>query len=260
MPVKLHLDHVGMAFPTPREAFRAIEPLDLEIETGRFVSLVGPSGCGKSTLFNIIAGLLQPSEGRVIIDGEDATGTIGRVGYMLQKDLLLPWRTVLDNVILGIEIQKRPLQEGRRRALTLLKRYGLAGFEHLYPSSLSGGMRQRAALLRTLLFNTDIVLLDEPFGALDAQTKLQMQEWLLQLWNDFRKTVVFITHDVEEAVFLSDEIHVMGTRPGRILETLAIDLPRPRDASALLEPKFIALKERCLKLLFARASASREAA
>jgi ABC-type nitrate/sulfonate/bicarbonate transport system ATPase subunit len=260
MPVKLHLNHLGMAFATPRETFRAIEPLDLKIETGRFVSLVGPSGCGKSTLFNIIAGLLQPSEGRVIIDGEDATGTIGRVGYMLQKDLLLPWRNVLDNVILGIEIQKRPLQEGRQRALTLLKRYGLAGFEHLYPSSLSGGMRQRAALLRTLLFDTDIVLLDEPFGALDAQTKLHMQEWLLQLWNDFRKTVVFITHDVEEAVFLSDEIHVMGTRPGRIIETLTIDLPRPRAASALLSPEFIALKERCLKLLFAGAPASREAA
>lgn len=260
MPVKLHLNDVGMAFSTPRNTFRAIEPLELKIETGRFVSLVGPSGCGKSTLFNIIAGLLQPSEGRVIIDGEDATGTIGRVGYMLQKDLLLPWRNVLDNVILGMEIQKKPLQEGRQRALTLLKRYGLAGFEYLYPSSLSGGMRQRAALLRTLLFDTDIVLLDEPFGALDAQTKLQMQEWLMQLWHDFRKTVVFVTHDVEEAVFLSDEIHVMGTRPGRLLETLKIDLPRPRTTSALLSPEFIALKERCLKLLFASAPAPREAA
>ena len=160
---------------------------NLSIETGRFVSLVGPSGCGKSTLFNIIAGLLQPTEGRVLIDGEDATGTIGRVGYMLQKDLLLPWRTVLDNVILGMEIQGKPLKEARERALPLLQKYGLAGFEYLYPNSLSGGMRQRAALLRTLLFDTDVILLDEPFGALDAQTKLQMQEWLMQLWSDFKQ-------------------------------------------------------------------------
>ena len=185
----------------------------------------------------------------MLIDGEDATGTIGRVGYMLQKDLLLPWRTVLDNVILGMEIQGKPLKEARERALPLLQKYGLAGFEYLYPNSLSGGMRQRAALLRTLLFDTDVILLDEPFGALDAQTKLQMQEWLMQLWSDFKKTVVFVTHDVEEAIYLSDEIHVMGTRPGRILETIPIALPRPRARTTALTPEFIAIKERCLKLL-----------
>src|SRR5262245_61341554 len=255
MPVKVHLDRVGMAFTTPAGSFRAVEPLDLEIPTGRFVSLVGPSGCGKSTLFNIVAGLLQPTEGRVLIDGEDATGTIGRVGYMLQKDLLLTWRTVLDNVVLGMEIQGKPMRQARERALPLLKRYGLAGFEYLYPNSLSGGMRQRAALLRTLLFDTDVILLDEPFGALDAQTKLQMQEWLMQLWSDFRKTVVFVTHDVEEAIYLSDEIHVMGTRPGRVLETIAVEMPRPRARTVTLTPEFIAIKERCLKLLTTAAPA-----
>jgi ABC-type nitrate/sulfonate/bicarbonate transport system ATPase subunit len=251
MPVKVHLDHVGMAFATPGGSFRAVAPIDLEIESGRFVSLVGPSGCGKSTLFNVIAGLLQPTEGRVLIDGEDATGTIGRVGYMLQKDLLLPWRTVLDNVILGMEIQGKPLREARERALPLLRKYGLSGFEYLYPNSLSGGMRQRAALLRTLLFDTDVILLDEPFGALDAQTKAHMQEWLMQLWSDFQKTVVFVTHDVEEAIFLSDEIHVMATRPGRVIEGIAIPLPRPRDRSVTLSPEFVAIKERCLNLLAA---------
>jgi len=259
MPVKVHLDHVGMAFATPGGSFRAVAPIDLEIESGRFVSLVGPSGCGKSTLFNVIAGLLQPTEGRVLIDGEDATGSIGRVGYMLQKDLLLPWRSVLDNVILGMEIQGKPLKAARERALPLLQKYGLAGFEHLYPNSLSGGMRQRAALLRTLLFDTDVILLDEPFGALDAQTKLQMQEWLMQLWSDFRKTVVFVTHDVEEAIYLSDEIHVMGTRPGRILETIPIGIPRPRARTATLVPEFIAIKERCLKLLHVSAPAQEAA-
>jgi ABC-type nitrate/sulfonate/bicarbonate transport system ATPase subunit len=255
MPVKVHLDRVGMAFTTPAGTFRAVEPLDLEIPTGRFVSLVGPSGCGKSTLFNVIAGLLQPTEGRVLIDGEDATGTIGRVGYMLQKDLLLPWRSVLDNVVLGMEIQGKPMKAARERALPLLQKYGLAGFEHLYPNSLSGGMRQRAALLRTLLFDTDVILLDEPFGALDAQTKLHMQEWLMQLWSDFKKTVVFVTHDVEEAIYLSDEIHVMGTRPGRILETIPVTIARPRARTTALTPEFIALKERCMKLLTAAAPA-----
>jgi ABC-type nitrate/sulfonate/bicarbonate transport system ATPase subunit len=255
MAVKVHLDHVGMAFATPGGVFRAVAPLNLSIESGRFVSLVGPSGCGKSTLFNVIAGLLQPTEGRVLIDGDDATGTIGRVGYMLQKDLLLPWRTVLDNVILGMEIQGKPLKEARERALPLLRKYGLAGFEYLYPNSLSGGMRQRAALLRTLLFDTDVILLDEPFGALDAQTKLQMQEWLMQLWSDFKKTVVFITHDVDEAIYLSDEIHVMGTRPGRILESIPISLNRPRARDTTLTPEFIAIKERCLSLLAAQVPA-----
>src|SRR5919201_3843562 len=225
---KVHLDGVGMAFATPAGPFRALAPLDLAIGASRFVSVIGPSGCGKSTLFNIIAGLQQPTEGRVLIDGEDATGTIGRVGYMLQKDLLLPWRTVLDNVVLGMEIQGKPMKAERERALPLLQKYGLKGFEHLYPNSLSGGMRQRAALLRTLLFDTDVILLDEPFGALDAQTKLKMQEWLMQLWSDFSKTVLFVTHDVEEAIYLSDEIHVMGTRPGRIIATIPVPLARPR--------------------------------
>lgn len=249
MPVKVHLDRVGMAFATPGGALRALAPLDLQIETGRFVSLVGPSGCGKSTLFNIIAGLLQPTEGRILIDGDDATGTIGRVGYMLQKDLLLAWRTVLDNVILGMEIQGLPRREARQRALPLLQKYGLAGFEYLYPAVLSGGMRQRAALLRTLLIDTDVILLDEPFGALDAQTRAQMQEWLMQLWTDFRKTVVFVTHDVEEAIYLSDEIHVMARRPGRVLETILVDLPRPRPRNVVLSPDFVAVKERCLTVL-----------
>jgi ABC-type nitrate/sulfonate/bicarbonate transport system ATPase subunit len=259
MSVKVHLDRVGMAFATPGGMFRAVAPLDLQIESGRFVSLVGPSGCGKSTLFNIIAGLLQPTEGRVLIDGQDATGAIGLVGYMLQKDLLLPWRTVLDNVILGMEIKGLSRREARASALPLLQKYGLAGFEYLYPNRLSGGMRQRAALLRTLLVDTDVILLDEPFGALDAQTKTQMQEWLMQLWTDFRKTVVFVTHDVDEAIYLSDDIHVMGTRPGRVLETIHVGLPRPRVRTTVLSPAFVAIKERCLALL-AGSAAAQEAA
>ena len=249
-----------MTFKTSGGSFQALAPVTLSIAPGRFVSLIGPSGCGKSTIFNIVAGLLQPSGGQVSIDGIDSTGMIGRVGYMLQKDLLLPWRTVLDNTILGMEIQGVPLKAARERALPLLRRYGLSGFEHMYPNSLSGGMRQRAALLRTLLFDTDVILLDEPFGALDAQTKMQMQEWLLQLWGDFGKTVVFVTHDVEEAIYLSDEVHVMATRPGCIIEAFAVDLPRPRERNVTLSADFIAIKERCLNLLTARHSPSLETA
>jgi ABC-type nitrate/sulfonate/bicarbonate transport system ATPase subunit len=246
---KLRVDSVAMTFQTPSGPFEALAPITLSIPQGRFVSLIGPSGCGKSTIFNIIAGLLEPTGGRVLIDGVDATGTIGRVGYMLQKDLLLAWRTVLDNVILGMEIQHMPLRAARERALPLLRRYGLSGFEYLYPNSLSGGMRQRAALLRTLLFDTDVILLDEPFGALDAQTKLHMQEWLMQLWSDFNKTVLFVTHDVEEAIYLSDELHVMTTRPGRIVESIPVELPRPRVRTSALTADFLAIKERCLELL-----------
>jgi ABC-type nitrate/sulfonate/bicarbonate transport system ATPase subunit len=258
---KVTIEDVAMVFGTPRGAsVEALAPIRLAIPAGRFVSLIGPSGCGKTTIFNIVAGLIEPTRGRVLIDGADATGTIGRVGYMLQKDLLLPWRTVLDNVVLGMEIQGVPLSQARRRALPLLQRYGLSGFEYLYPSALSGGMRQRAALLRTLLFDADVILLDEPFGALDAQTKLLMQEWLMQLWSDFSKTVVFVTHDIEEAIFLSDEIHVMAARPGRIIATIPVAIARPRRRASVLAPEFLAIKERCLELLAPGAGALGEAA
>ncbi|MEX6509030.1 ABC transporter ATP-binding protein [Jiella sp. M17.18] len=235
-----------MTFETIAGPFQALAPVDLVVEAGRFVSLIGPSGCGKSTIFNIVAGLQPPTTGRVLIDGEDATGQIGRVGYMLQKDLLLPWRTVLDNVILGMEIQGMPTSEARDRARPYLARYGLGGFEDQYPRALSGGMRQRAALLRTLLLKNDVVLLDEPFGALDAQTKAQMQEWLLKIWADFNKTVIFVTHDIDEAIYLSDEICVMGIRPGRVVERLQTPLSRPRKRSVVVEPTFVDLKHYCL--------------
>ena len=247
---KIMLDSIEHVFTAAdAEPVRALEPVTMEIPEGRFISVIGPSGCGKSTLFNIIAGLEVPTGGRVIVDDTDVTGMIGIVAYMLQKDLLLQWRTILDNVILGMELQGVPVAEARKRAEPFLSRYGLGGFENKYPSELSGGMRQRAALLRTMLYDSEIMLLDEPFGALDAQTRTQMQEWLLQLWDDFGKTVLFVTHDVEEAVFLSDEIYVMAARPGRVKAVLDVPLPRPRAKHMALEPAFIAIKERCIELL-----------
>lgn len=246
---KLEVRSLSMAFSSASGVVSALTPVSFALEEGAFISVIGPSGCGKSTLFNIIAGLQLPSGGAVLIDGEDATGTIGRVGYMLQKDMLLPWRTVLDNVVLGMEIKGVPRARARATALPYLDRYGLGGFEDRYPRELSGGMRQRAALLRTLLLDTDVILLDEPFGALDAQTRASMQEWLLQIWGDFRKTVIFVTHDVEEAIYLSDEILVMSARPGQIIDRLDVALSRPRPRAIVSTAEFVALKERCLAWL-----------
>ena len=248
---RIELSSISHTFPTSEGPLvYALDRIDIRIPDGGFASVLGPSGCGKTTLFNIIAGLERPTEGRVIVDGENVTGMIGIVGYMLQKDLLFPWRTVLDNVCLGLELRGMKLSAARDYAQPFLERYGLGGFERNYPAALSGGMRQRAALLRTLLYDCDIILLDEPFGALDAMTKSRMQDWLLRLWQDFRKTVLFVTHDVDEALFLSDEVYVMSPRPGRVRERIAIPFERPRRRNLFASPDFIAIKNRCLGLLF----------
>ena len=246
---KLQLVDLAVSFPGAAGPVPALAPLDLSVAPGRFVSVIGPSGCGKSTLFNVVAGLLAPTRGRVLIDGVDATGHIGLVSYMLQKDLLLPWRSVLDNVILGLEIRGVPAKAARDTMRPLLKRYGLGGYEDAYPSALSGGMRQRAALLRTLVVDTDLILLDEPFGALDVQTKARMQDWLLEICSDLRKTILFVTHDIEEALYLADEVYVMGTRPGRIIHHVAPGFPRPRRRAFTTDPDFLALKTHCVAML-----------
>ena len=186
----------------------------MTVAPGEFVTMVGPSGCGKTTIFNMIAGLLEPTRGDIRIDGQSVAGRTGHVGYMLQKDLLLPWRTVLRNVMLGAELLGRSPRELEGEARQLMVRFGLQGFESEWPSRLSGGMRQRAALMRTVMSHQDVMLLDEPFGALDAMTKGMMQEWLLDIWSEFRRTIVFITHDIDEAIYLADRVFVMSARPG----------------------------------------------
>lgn len=247
--VKLALEHISHSFSTPQGVVPVLDDISLNIGTGQFVSIIGRSGCGKSTLFNMIAGLLSPTSGLIELDGRNISGRVGLVGYMLQKDLLLPWRTVLDNVILGLELGNRSKEECRALAAPFLQRYGLAGFENRYPRELSGGMRQRAALLRTLLCNTDVILLDEPFSALDAQTRGDMQAWLLDIWAEFQKTVVLVTHDVEEAVYLSDSIYVLSSRPGRLRAKLDVELERPRHRSIITTPDFAVLKARCLEMI-----------
>jgi ABC-type nitrate/sulfonate/bicarbonate transport system ATPase subunit len=244
---KLTLRQVAKTFEVDGGAVPVLQPFDLSVADGEFVTIVGPSGCGKSTLFNIVAGLL-PSDGggRVLIDGQPVVSTLGRVGYMPQRDLLLPWRTVLDNAVLGLEIQGVARAEARRRALDVIGQFGLEGFARYYPFALSGGMKQRVALLRTFLFQSDVMLLDEPFGALDALTRSILQEWLAGVCARHRRTILFITHDVEEAIFLGDRVVVMTARPGRLKLEVKVELERPRAPQLVTSESFVALKKQIL--------------
>jgi ABC-type nitrate/sulfonate/bicarbonate transport system ATPase subunit len=228
----------------------ALAPVSLDVADGEFISIVGPSGCGKSTVFNIVSGLLRPTEGRVLIDDVDVTGRTGHVGYMLQKDLLLPWRTVLENIVLGASLTGRVSRQQRAEAAELAERYGLGAYLDHYPHALSGGMRQRVAVMRTLALDHAVMLLDEPFGALDSQTRLQMQQWLLDVWREQGKTILFVTHDIDEALFLGDRVIVMTPRPGQVEEIIDIPLPRPRDVHVLADPAYTSVKAHVLDLIY----------
>ncbi len=243
---KLVLHGVSQAFGETQ----ALAPTDLTVATGEFVSVVGPSGCGKSTMFNIVAGVLQPTTGKVVIDGRDVTGRAGHVGYMLQKDLLLPWRTVVDNIVLGAILKGGASHADRAEGVALARRYGLGEFINHYPAALSGGMRQRVALMRTLAMHHDLMLLDEPFGALDSQTRLAMQQWLLSVWEMEKRTIVFVTHDIDEAILLADRVVVMTPRPGRIREIITVPIDRPRPMSSMTGETFVAIKAHILDLIY----------
>lgn len=223
--------------------------VDLSLESGELVCLLGVSGGGKTTLFNIISGLLAPDSGRVLLDGEDITACPGQVSYMLQKDLLLPYRTVLDNVILPLLLQGVKRDEARSRAEELFASFGLEGTQQLYPAQLSGGMRQRAALLRTYLFSRKVVLLDEPFSALDALTKAAMHRWYLDVMERLPVSTLFITHDVDEAILLSDRICLLSGTPGRITHQITVPHPRPRSEDFSLTQEFLDCKRHILSLL-----------
>jgi NitT/TauT family transport system ATP-binding protein len=209
---------------------RAMEDVSLEIGAGEFVTIVGPSGCGKSTLLNILAGLYPPSGGEIQFEGKPVRGLNPEIGYVTQQDNLLPWRTLRRNVLLPVEFREgRVSREAEERARALIRKVGLAGFENHYPHELSGGMRQRANIIRTLVYNPRVILMDEPFGPLDAQTRLTLQNQLLQLWNEERKTIIFITHDLTEAIALADRVVVMTGRPGTVKSITPVRIPRPRD-------------------------------
>lgn len=245
---KLVVDAVTVAFG----ALPVLDGVTLDAAPGEFVSVIGPSGCGKSTLFNVVAGLQRPDSGRILVDGEDATGRTDPFAYMPQQDLLFPWRTVLDNTALGLEVAGVRRREARRRAGELFGPFGLDGFEHAAPDELSGGMRQRAALLRTVVQDRAVLLLDEPFGALDSLTRTDMQTWLDDVRSRFDWTVLLITHDVREAVRLSDRVVVLGPRPAQVRREVVVNLPRPRAPEIMTTPEFVALEAELLGILQAR--------
>ena len=227
----------------------ALRQIDVAVEQGEFISVVGPSGCGKTTFLRMVAGLEPATSGAILIDGQPLRGPGNNRGFVFQNDSLLPWRTVLSNALIGPEVAGKVGERERQRTLDLLKLVGLGGFENYYPRQLSGGMRQRVNLARALAIDPDVLLMDEPFASLDAQTREIMQTELLRIWEQGRKTVLFVTHQIDEAVFLSDRVLVFARRPGRLQEIIDIDLPRPRTLAMKRSPAFVALADRIWRLI-----------
>jgi NitT/TauT family transport system ATP-binding protein len=245
MAPKLAIQHLGKSFGD----LIALDDINLAIERGEFISVVGPSGCGKTTFLRIVAGLETASTGQVVLDGRALRGPGSDRGFVFQNDNLLPWRTVYSNAIIGREVAGRVGPAERAHTLELLKLVGLEGFENYHPRQLSGGMRQPVNLARALAIDPEILLMDEPFSSLDAQTREIMQTELLRIWEEGRKTVLFVTHQIDEAVFLSDRVLVFARRPGRLLENVRIDLPRPRALAIKRTPEFVAYVDRIWRLI-----------
>jgi sulfonate transport system ATP-binding protein len=236
----IRLEHISKRFTSgPDGGFTALEDISLEVRKGEFVSVVGPSGCGKSTLLGMVSGLHPPSSGRILVEEAPVVGINKTLGYLFQRDALLPWKTVLENVALPLLFRRCELAEARARARAWLQRVGLAGFEDYHPHQLSGGMRKRVSLATTMVYEPQIILMDEPFSALDVQTRNLMENELLDIWAQDRKTVLFITHDLEEAIALSDRVIVMTASPGRVKGAYSIPLNRPREVTEVrFDPAF----------------------
>ena len=242
---KLNVCAVSKAF----DGKPVLEEVNITLKKGELVCLLGVSGAGKTTLFNIISGLVKPDEGRVLLDGMDITGRPGRISYMLQKDLLLPYRTIQDNVALPLMLRGMKKRQAREQASRLFEQFGLEGTQEQYPAQLSGGMRQRAALLRTYLFSQDVALLDEPFSALDTLTKSSIHRWYLDVMDRIKLSTFFITHDIDEAILLSDRIYLLTGQPGRIADEIVIKEPKPRRTDFNLTTEFLEYKKMILEKL-----------
>lgn len=242
---------VQITYEKPQDGsqFVAVDGANLAVARGEFITLVGPSGCGKSSLLLTIDGLIRPSWGRVLVNGREVTGPGPDRAVVFQEFALLPWRTVLANVWFGLEMHRNARVDKKERARHFIKLVGLEGFEDYYPHQLSGGMRQRVGIARALAVDPEILLMDEPFGALDAQTREIMQGELMKIWDQDRKTALFVTHSIDEAVFLADRVVIMGTRPGHIKEVLTIDLPRPRHYTVRDHPRFSEYRRHIWELL-----------
>lgn len=240
---------LGKIFRKNEQAVEALRDVSISVGDGEFVSIVGASGCGKTTLLRLLNGLIPPTSGSVTIGGKNVTKPGQDIAFVFQQDSLLPWRTVLNNTVFGPEIQHRNMRDAREQARAFLALVGLRGFEGHYPHELSGGMRQRVNLARALTVGADVLLMDEPFAALDAQTRIVMQAELMRIWRETRKTMILVTHQIDEAVYLSDRIFVFTARPGRLKEVVSVNLPRPRDIDVKFTPEFIRLTNHIWKLI-----------
>jgi NitT/TauT family transport system ATP-binding protein len=238
VPSLISVEEVSRVFTSGARVVTALERVSFQIQAGNFVSIVGPSGCGKSTLLKIISGLLPASSGKISVSGKQVDQPLENVGMVFQAPVLLKWRSVLGNVLLPVEFAKLDVTGYMDKARALIQLVGLEGFEEMYPHELSGGMQQRASLCRALVTDPQLLLMDEPFGALDAMTRDELDIELLRIWEERKKTVLFVTHSIQEAVFLSDVVFVMSARPGRLLETIVIELPRPRTVEMMSATKF----------------------
>lgn len=248
--VKVHVDHVVKKFQTRKGEMTALNGVDLDIHENEFITVVGPSGCGKSTLLNIIGGLETPTDGQVLVDGKPVNGPSPERGIVFQQYALFPWLTVIKNVMFGLKLQGKSNQEAEEIARKYLKMVDLEEFANHYPKELSGGMKQRVAIARAYATNPQVLLMDEPFGALDAQTRTQLQQELIETWEKERKTCFFITHDVDEAIILAQKVIVMSARPGRVKAVIDIDIPYPRDQETKMSPRFLELKNEIWSLVY----------
>ncbi|MDA9865230.1 ABC transporter ATP-binding protein [bacterium] len=243
---QIEIKDVSIVFGKGADAYRAVETTSITVKAGEFVCILGPSGCGKSTLMNAVAGYVEPTTGEVTVDGDTVKGPGPDRGMVFQQYSLLPWKTVYENVAFGPKMAGQSRTEAGSTANTFLELVGLKKFGNRYPAELSGGMQQRVGIARALANYPSVLLMDEPFGALDAQTRLMMQESLLDIWRKFGTTVVFVTHDVDEAVFLADRVLVMSAAPGRIIEDVKIELPRPRTTDMATSPEYMKARQFCL--------------
>ena len=246
---RLKLQNISSTYYYRQQKLLVLDDISLNVKAGEFVSVLGPSGSGKSTILRIAAGLLEPEVGQVLIDGLDLTSQPRLVGYMPQRDLLFDWKTLKQNAALPLLAAGLSKKEAYTRVEQMLPVFGLQGFSEYYPYQLSGGMRQRAAMLRTVLIESDLMLLDEPFASLDALTRENLQSWLLGVWERFRRSVLFVTHSIDEAIYLSDRIYVISERPGRIVRELSINLPRPRSKTVLVTSAFAEYKRAMISAL-----------
>lgn len=241
--MKIEFKKVSKTFVDDHKSLETLVDIDLEVAEGEFVAILGPSGCGKSTLLQLMIGIVKAYEGEILVEGKDIRKSKPLISYMHQKDLLMPWRRVKDNVTLPLTLGGMKKKQAYEKVKPYYETFGLDGFEKAYPHTLSGGMRQRAALLRTFMVASDIMLFDEPFAALDAINRHKMQDFLLKQCKSFKRTIIFITHDIEEAIFLADRIYVLSQRPARVIEAVDIPLQRPRDKSIKMDGDFLAIKK-----------------